>query len=117
VCPTGAIRHLDRPAKQAFVMGLAHFDKNRCLPYASGTPCIVCEEHCPTPDKAIKFREVTVENSKGEMVSVRQPYVVDKLCIGCGICEHKCPVDGAAAILVTSAGESRHAGLQVQDGY
>jgi polyferredoxin/formate hydrogenlyase subunit 6/NADH:ubiquinone oxidoreductase subunit I len=117
VCPTGAIRHLDRPAKQAFVMGLAHFDKNRCLPYASGTPCIVCEEHCPTPDKAIKFREVTVENSKGEMVSVRQPYVVDKLCIGCGICEHKCPVDGAAAILVTSAGESRHAGLQVRNGY
>ena len=117
VCPTSAIRRLDRPTKQAVVMGRAHFDKNRCLPYASGTPCIVCEEHCPTPDKAIKFREVTVTNSKGEMIIVRQPYVIDNLCIGCGICEHKCPLDGAAAIQVTSGGESRHAGLRVRDGY
>lgn len=117
VCPSGAIRRLDRHEKQAVIIGRAHFDKNRCLPYASGTPCIVCEEHCPTPDKAIKFREATVIDHSGAEVVVRQPYVVDRLCIGCGICEHKCPVEGAAAILVTAAGESRHERLVVQDGY
>ncbi len=113
VCPSGAIRRLSREAKHHTVIGLAHFDKNRCLPYA-GTPCIVCEEHCPTPDKAIKFREVTMANHRGETVQVRQPFVVEGLCIGCGICEHKCPLPGQAAVLITSAGESRHANL---DGY
>lgn len=117
VCPTGALLKMSKTEKQAVVIGRAHFDKNRCLPYASGIPCIVCEEHCPTPDKAIKFREVEVENSKGEQVRVRQPYVIDNLCIGCGICENKCPISGAAAVLVTSAGESRHAGLPSLDGY
>ena len=117
VCPTGAIRRLDRTAKHTTVIGRAHFDRNRCLPYASGTDCIVCEEHCPTPDKAIKFRETEVVNSRGERVSVRQPYVVDSLCIGCGICENKCPLEGAAAVLVTAAGESRHADRMDWGGY
>ncbi len=116
VCPTAAIRRLDQPTKQAVVIGRAHVDKNRCLPYAAGISCIVCEEHCPTPDKAIKFREVMVMNAKGETLSVRQPFVDDSLCIGCGICENKCPLDGAAAILVTSTGESRHGGLRMGDG-
>jgi len=30
-----------------------------------------------------------------------------KLCVGCGICEAKCPVLGRPAITVTSIGESR----------
>jgi ferredoxin len=35
--------------------------------------------------------------------------VVDpELCIGCGICETKCPVVDKPAIYVTSAGESRN---------
>ena len=117
VCPSGAIRKLGKSEKQAVVIGRAYFDKNRCLPYVSATPCIVCEEHCPTPDKAIKFREVVVDNHKGDQVTVRQPYVVDSLCIGCGICEHKCPVEGDAAIRVTAAGESRHGSLAGPEGY
>jgi polyferredoxin len=108
VCPSGAIRRLTKDEKHTTVIGRAHFDKNLCLPYASGTPCIVCEEHCPTPDKAIKFREVEVEDNKGKRVRVRQPYVVEHLCIGCGICENRCPINGGAAIIVTSEGESRH---------
>ncbi|MEZ4484761.1 MAG: 4Fe-4S binding protein [Syntrophotaleaceae bacterium] len=27
---------------------------------------------------------------------MNQPYVVDELCIGCGICENKCPHLGTA---------------------
>ena len=110
VCPTGAIKKLTRQEKHAAVIGRAYFDKNRCLPYAEGIPCIVCEEHCPTPDKAIKFREAEVLNSKGKLVRLVQPYVIAELCIGCGICENKCPVHGASAVIVTSEGESRQAG-------
>jgi len=108
VCPSGAIKRLTKEEKHTTIIGRAHFDKNLCLPYASGTPCIVCEEHCPTPDKAIKFREVEVEDNKGKRVHVRQPYVVEHLCIGCGICENRCPISGGAAVIVTSEGESRH---------
>jgi len=108
VCPTGAIQTLSLTQKHKIKIGHAYFDKNRCLPYAKGISCIVCEEHCPTPEKAIQFRQAMVKNVKGETVSVKQPYIVDNLCIGCGICEHKCPLPGNAAITLTNAGETRN---------
>lgn len=100
VCPTGAIEKLTLKEKQAFVIGVAYFDKNRCIPYATDKPCIVCEEHCPTHDKAIKFNEVEKVNLKGDTVVLKQPYVIEELCIGCGICEKVCPLTGNAAVLV-----------------
>jgi polyferredoxin len=100
VCPSGAIRKMSLQEKQRTVIGKAEFDRNRCLPYAKGTPCIVCEEHCPLPDKAIKFRETAVPNSEGKTVTLKQPYVVESLCIGCGICENKCPLEGKAGVSV-----------------
>jgi translation initiation factor RLI1 len=69
---------------------------------------MVCEEHCPTPDKAIRFKEAVVVADDGQAISIRLPYVVDELCIGCGICETKCPLPGRSAIYVTSGGEHRH---------
>ena len=108
VCPTGAIKRLPKNEKQQVKIGLAWFDKNRCLPWAKGIPCIVCEEMCPTPDKAIKFREGKVANPLGEEVIVKMPYVIDDLCIGCGVCENKCPLPGFAAVRVTNEGESRN---------
>ncbi|MBA3003695.1 MAG: 4Fe-4S binding protein [Desulfurivibrio sp.] len=115
VCPSGAITKLSAPEKKKVKIGNVVFDKNRCLPYAKGIPCIVCEEHCPTPDKAIKFREVVVENSRGEKVTVKQPYLIDGLCVGCGICETKCPLPGPSAVIVTSAGESRNPAKALPD--
>ena len=108
VCPTGAIRELSQAEKHRAKIGHAWFDKNTCLPYAKGIPCMVCEEHCPTPLKAIRFKDVEVVSDAGLRISVQQPYVVDELCIGCGICENKCPLPGKAAVYVTSAGEDRH---------
>lgn len=108
VCPTGAIRILSLAEKQQLKIGHAWIDRNTCLPYARGVPCMVCEEHCPTPQKAIRFREALVEVADGPPVMVKLPYVVDDLCIGCGICETKCPLPGRPAIYVTSDGESRH---------
>jgi len=106
VCPTGAIKRLAVEPKRKTVIGLAVFDKDRCLPFAKGIECLVCEEHCPTGDKAIVFeeREVLID---GAARRLKLPKVVDKLCIGCGICETKCPLEGASAIRIISEGESR----------
>ena len=108
VCPTGAIRELSMAEKHRTKIGHAWFDKNICLPYAKGIPCMVCEEHCPTPDKAIRFKAVDIVNDAGLTVKVQQPYIVDPLCIGCGICENKCPLPGKAGVYITSAGEVRN---------
>jgi MauM/NapG family ferredoxin protein len=95
VCPSQAIPHLALADKRQAVMGLAAVDRNRCLPWAYNTPCIVCEEMCPVPDKAVKLEREQV----GE-IELQKPYVVADLCIGCGICEQHCPLAGEAAIRV-----------------
>jgi ferredoxin len=110
VCPTGAIRPLTVAEKQKIKIGLAYIDRNRCLPYASARTCIVCEEHCPTPKKAIWFEEAQATTDTGEKVTVKQPRVNLELCIGCGICTNKCVIKGQPAILVSSVGESRNPG-------
>lgn len=108
VCPTGAIKQLQLKEKWQAKIGHAWFDKNRCLPYAKSVSCMVCEEHCPTPEKAIQFKNVMITETTGKLVNIKQPYIVDELCIGCGICETKCPLPGKAAIYITSAGEHRN---------
>ncbi|MCJ7544298.1 MAG: 4Fe-4S binding protein [Phycisphaerae bacterium] len=40
-------------------------------------------------------------------VRLQQPVVDPRLCIGCGVCEHECPVSGLRAIRVTAENESR----------
>jgi len=107
VCPTGAIKKLDLKEKEEVKIGLAMIDKGRCLPYAHSTHCIVCQEVCPTPKKAIWLEKADVMNAGGKVVAVNQPHVDLELCIGCGICETKCPVLGQPAIYITSIGESR----------
>ena len=82
VCPSGAIRRLSIEEKAATKLGLAMIDKGRCLPYAHATPCIVCEEVCPTPVKAIWLEEVTVKDRDGNKKRVKQPHIDLELCIG-----------------------------------
>jgi ferredoxin len=49
--------------------------------------------------------------SQGKRVEIQirlqQPYVDPVYCIGCGVCEHECPVPGKRAIRVTADNESR----------
>lgn len=100
VCPTGAIPNLPAAQKKREVIGKAVFDRNHCLPFARRMDCIVCEEHCPIPDKAIRSREVQVPGLDGVIKTIKEPYVVEDICNGCGICEQVCPVETRAGIRV-----------------
>ncbi len=109
VCPTGAIRKLGvrEKTETPIRIGSAYLDRGRCLPWSGNGPCIVCQEHCPTSPKAITLRRETVPRAEGGAGSVQLPYVDLEQCVGCGICENKCPVRGRPAIRVISAGETR----------
>ena len=116
VCPTGAIQRITIEEKTGLGpfaaegpirLGTAFFDHGRCLPWSMETPCVVCEEVCPVSPKAIYSREVTITKRDGNPITLRRPYVDPALCIGCGICEHECPVTDEAAIRVTAVGETR----------
>lgn len=100
ICPVEAIPPLALEEKRQHVIGKAYLDHNRCLAWADNQECIVCEEMCPIPDKAIVLKTIAVEDPSGETIQVQRPYVTRELCIGCGICEYKCPVEGPAAIRV-----------------
>lgn len=107
VCPTGAINKLNETEKVMVKIGSAMVDRGRCLPWAHATPCIVCEEVCPVPGKAVWFETVTGKDYQGQAIELKQPRVDLKLCVGCGACEAKCPVIDLPAIRVTSIGETR----------
>lgn len=191
VCPTAAIRPLSLEEKHGagnfaergpVRLGTAFVDRTRCLPWAMGRPCIVCQEVCPVSPKAISTR-LAFEPLSGGVAAVRQvqgreltlgaglqlpaglnlaggdyflrpegredlpparlasladgvatlaeapawadglgqggkveilarlqrPVVDPSRCIGCGMCEHDCPVSSLRAIRVTNEGESRTA--------
>jgi MauM/NapG family ferredoxin protein len=113
VCPTGAIAPLQPARKTGYdglppvSIGTAFVDRGRCLPWAMKTPCIVCEEMCPTDPKAIWLEEVHEEDRAGRRVRLQRPVVDPAKCVGCGICENRCPVGEEAAIRVSSVGETR----------
>jgi len=184
VCPTSAIRSITLDEKLGIgkfadagpiKLGTAFIDRNRCLPWAFGRPCIVCQENCPVSPKAIYTREdfntirnglMTVKQAQGKIIEtvestmppdrfatgdyyciiagekpvkiaansensmeiaenpakkpaegdtiaiqirLQRPYIDIEKCIGCGVCEHECPVSGRKAVRVSAEGETRSA--------
>lgn len=110
VCPTGAIRPLTLAAKRKTVIGRAYIDENRCIPWADGLTCLVCQELCPVAPKAIEIDEAEITTPQGEKATLGRPRVVAERCIGCGVCEHVCPVPHESAILVHAVEKERRTG-------
>ncbi len=107
VCPSGAIHELDVQTKKKTKIGLAFIDRSRCIPWYRNEGCLVCQEHCPTSPKAIVLRDEEAVTPEGKRVTVARPFIKEDLCIGCGICETRCPVAGESAVIVTPQNEER----------
>ena len=88
VCPNGAIEHLTLEEKRITQVGIAQFDKERCIVYTDNTSCGACSEHCPV-------QAVVMEPYKNGLTI---PHVYEYMCIGCGGCESICPVRPIKAI-------------------
>jgi polyferredoxin len=120
VCPTQAIRELALEEKRLKVIGRAYIDRSTCIPWSEGRDCLVCQELCPTPEKAIVFKTggggqgtgagsgggSDAGSGVGPQAGVKYPSVKPERCIGCGICEYNCPVANEVAIRVRSADQT-----------
>ena len=65
------------------------------------------EMKSPPMPKATKPIETAVVLPDGITISLKAPVIDIYLCIGCGICETRCPVVDGPAICCTSVGETR----------
>ncbi|MDR0413661.1 MAG: 4Fe-4S dicluster domain-containing protein [Dysgonamonadaceae bacterium] len=88
ICPNGAIVRLTEEEKKVTQIGVAQFDKSKCIVYTDNTSCGACSEHCPV-------QAVQMESYKDGLTL---PRVFEELCIGCGGCESICPVRPVKAI-------------------
>ena len=119
VCPTGAIKRITVPEKSVISIGQAVWVEESCIVNRDKVQCNVCEVKCPA--QAIVMRRLEPENRNsppplppsGQMppfsmrpVILKVPVVDKEKCIGCGACEHLCPVRPLSAIYVE--GNERH---------
>lgn len=100
VCPTGAVPNLTLSVKQQTILGKAVINYGRCLEWTDGADCLICREFCPLPVKAVERRERIEKTEQGILKVIHGPVIIAERCIGCGICENLCPVEGDAVIRV-----------------
>lgn len=88
ICPAGAIKPIDLPAKAVTKIGTAIVNPDICISASQGVNCGSCSRHCPVG--AIQM----VETAEGTL----RPVVDESACIGCGSCEYHCPVGTVESI-------------------
>ncbi len=77
VCPTNALSVTPR---EKVDMGIAQIDRTACYPWVNTGICGACVSICPIGEAAINFK----------MWNQYRP-VVQKGCVGCGLCVEVCP--------------------------
>jgi len=59
-------------------------------------------------DTDLLDKELYYDGPAEILILLQQPYIDPEKCIGCGICQHECPVKGKRAIRITAENESRN---------
>ncbi len=72
-CPSGALKLTD---KLQIKMGIAFVNTEKCITY-NDKECNICVMSCPFPEEAI-------------LIDENKHPLVNKSCIGCGLCEYWC---------------------------
>ena len=94
VCPAGAIKLIDKEEKSGIQIGHAVVAADFCISALGEAECGNCARHCPAG--AIEM----VPSDPDDDLSPSVPAVNEAMCIGCGACEHLCPVRPLSAIHV-----------------
>jgi polyferredoxin len=94
VCPSDAIRLIDKAQKSSIQIGHAVWVRQNCIPLTDGKACGNCARHCPAA--AITM----IPSVEGDDKSLQIPAVDVERCIGCGACEYLCPSRPLTAIYV-----------------
>lgn len=94
VCPTGAIKKIDKVKKSSIQIGHAVWIKKNCAVLTDKVECGNCARHCPTG--AITMIPIDPKNENSPQI----PAINEARCIGCGACEYVCPARPFSAIHV-----------------
>ena len=94
VCPAGAIKLIDKEEKSSIQIGHAVVAADFCISALGESECGNCARHCPVG--AIEM----LPSDPDDDLSPSVPAVNENACIGCGACEHLCPVRPLSAIHV-----------------
>ena len=82
-CPTGALS----PIPLADIdMGTALWNESICV-RSKGEDCKICVDVCPIGEMAIKLSDGKVQ-------------VIEQGCIGCGVCQQRCPTEPKSIIVL-----------------
>jgi ferredoxin-type protein NapG len=82
-CPSGALV----PTPLADIdMGTAVWNHETCV-RTNGEDCTICVDHCPLGTAAIELKDGDI-------------HVVERGCIGCGVCQHDCPTNPKSIVVI-----------------
>lgn len=102
VCPAGAIKPIDQIEKSSIQIGHAVVSPHHCISALGEAECGNCARHCPVG--AIQMLPTDPDDDLSPSI----PAVNEEACIGCGACEHLCPVRPLSAIHVEGHEVHKH---------